>query len=138
MFEKAEEEFKQVEKNWLGKYIPDTNIPKGDETYPRLIENHGYKYWKDMFNSRQLLSLGKILKAIIELDVEENMRELVLITFSDILNFNNSLCEYNRVALMVKEMFSRHAFYPTINPVENNVWGTKYGRGTFTSYIKKH
>jgi len=137
LFEKAKEEFEQVESDWLGKYIPDTNIPKGDETYPRLIENHGYKYWKDMFNPRQLLSLGKLLKAILELDVEENVRELVLITFSDILNFNNSLCEYNRVALMVKELFSRHAFYPTINPIENTVWGAEYGRGTFVNYIKK-
>jgi len=90
-----------------------------------------------MFNPRQLLNLGKLLKAILELDVEENVRELLVITFSDILNFNNSLCEYNRVALMVKEMFSRHAFYPTINPIENTVWGAEYGRGTFVNYIKK-
>ena len=137
LFEKAKDEYIKVESEWLGRYIPDTKIPMGQETYPRLIKNHGYQYWKDMFNERQLLSLGKLLKAILELDVDENVKEFLVITFSDVLNFNNSLCEYNRVATMVKELFSRHAFHPPTGLVENNLWGTKYGRGTFTNYINK-
>jgi len=137
LFEKAKEEFKGMEKEWLGKYIPDTEIPKGQETYPRLIENHGYKYWKDMFNERQLLSLGKLLKAILELDVDENVRELLVITFSDDLNYQNMLCEYNRAANKLKELFSKHAFHPPINPVENNLWGCGYGLGTFEHIFDK-
>jgi len=137
LFEKAREEFKRVEKDWLGKYIPDTEIPKGQETYPRLIENHGYKYWKDMFNERQLLSLGKLLKAILELDVDGNVRKLMVITFSDDLNYQNMLCEYNRAANKLKELFSKHAFHPPINPVENNLWGCGYGLGTFEHIFDK-
>lgn len=137
LFEKAKVEFKQVESERLGKYIPATKIPKGQETYPRLIVNHGYKHWKDMFNERQLLSLSKLLKGIVELDIGEDYKEFLVSTFSDALNFNNMLCEYNRVALMVKELFSRHAFHPPLAPVENVVWGTEYGRGTFKNYVKK-
>ncbi|RLF01430.1 MAG: DUF1156 domain-containing protein [Thermoprotei archaeon] len=137
LFEKAKQEFKSVEEKWIGKYIPDTKIPKGQETYPRLIENHRYKYWKDMFNERQLLSLGKLLKTILELDVDENVRELLVITFSDDLNYQNMLCEYNRAANKLKELFSKHAFHPSINPVENNPWGCGYGLGTFEHIFDK-
>lgn len=137
LFERAKEEFKNVEEEWLGKYIPDTEIPKGQETYPRLIENHGYKYWKDMFNERQLLSLGKLLKTILELDVDENVRELLVITFSEALNYHNMLCEYARTKNHLRDMFGRHAFHPPLNPVENNVWGTRSGRGVFINEIEK-
>jgi len=137
LFERAKEEFKSVEKEWLGKYIPDTEIPKGQETYPRLIENHGYKYWKDMFNERQLLSLGRLLKSILELDVDENVKEFLVITFSEALNYHNMLCEYARTKNHLRDMFGRHAFHPPLNPVENNVWGTRSGRGVFINEIDK-
>ena len=123
-----------MEEEWLGKYIPDTEIPKGQETYPRLIENHDYKYWRDMFNERQLLALGKLLKAILELEVDENVRELLVIMFSKALEFNNMLCEYDRSNLKLSKMFSRHAFYTSANPVENNLWGTKFGMGSFIKH----
>lgn len=129
LFERAKEEFEQVEDGWLGKYIPDTNIPKGDKT--KEMMNHGYKYWKDMFNPRQLLSLGKLLKAILELDVEENVRELLVIRLSGFLEYQNMLCEYARNKNHIYNLFKIHAFQPVANPVENNVWGTDYGLGVF-------
>ncbi len=136
LFERAKEELKSVEEEWLGKYIPNTKIPKGQETYPRLIENHGYKYWKDMFNERQLLSLGKLLKAILELDMDENVRELLVITFSDFTDYNNMLIPYNPAKNHILHLFRAHAFHPTLFPTENNIWGTKYGTGTFQKYMK--
>ena len=63
-----------------------------------------------MFNGRQLLSLGKLLKAILELDIDENVKEFLVITFSDVLNFNNSLCEYNRVATWLKSFLEPMLF----------------------------
>jgi len=138
LFEKARDEYKNVESEWRGKYVPDTKIPKGQETYPRLIENHGYKYWKDMFNERQLLSLGKLLKTILELDVDENVRELLVITFSEFLEFQNNLCDYARNKFHLYNLFKTHAFHPVLNPVENNVWGSAGGgRGIFKNEIEK-
>ena len=52
LFEKAKDEYRNVEFEWLGKYIPDTAIPMGYNT--KQMINHGYKFWKDMFNERQL------------------------------------------------------------------------------------
>ncbi len=110
--------------------------------------NYGYKYWKDMFNERQLLSLGKLLKAILELDVDlpaeasaqaaENVRELLVITFSKILEFHNMLCDYNRPKNHLYNLFRTHVFHPNLAPVENNLWGgTEGGRGVFKGEIKR-
>lgn len=138
LFEKAKKEYKKIEPEWLGKYIPETEIPRGQETFPRLIKNHGYKYWKDMFNERQLLSLGKLLKTILELDLDENARELLVITFSEFLEFHNSLCDYARNKNHLYNLFKTHAFHPVLNPVENNIWGSNGGgRGTLKNEINK-
>ena len=135
LFERAKEEFKSVEGKWLGKYIPDTGIPMGYNT--KQMINHGYKYWKDMFNERQLLSLGKLLKAILELDVDESMRELFLLAFSDSLNYQNIFCNYHQGNRYIRDLFSSHAYHPPMDPVENNIWGAKYGFGTFSNMMKK-
>ena len=135
LFEKAKEEFKSVEEEWLGKYIPDTEIPMGYNT--KQMINYGYKYWKDMFNERQLLSLGRLLKAILELDVDENVRELVILSFSRMLEFQSILCEYERTKNHMYNLFKKHVFQPAYNPVENNVWGTKYGMGSFIKHVPK-
>ena len=135
LFEKAKEEFKDVEKEWLGKYIPDTEIPMGYNT--KQMINHGYKYWKDMFNERQLLSLGKLLKAILELDVDENIKEFFILNFSNFLDNHNMLCEYHLSNRYISHMFRVHAFHPSLNPTENNIWGAKYGFGTFSNMMKK-
>lgn len=139
LFEKAKEEYKKIEPEWLGKYISNTKIPKGVKTKELL--NHGYKYWKDMFNERQLLSLGKLLKVIKELNmdfpsdnstqVSENVRELLILNFSKFLEYQNMLCEYSRKKNHIYNLFKIHAFHTTVNPVENNVWGSKFGLGTF-------
>jgi len=130
LFEKTREEYRKVEPEWSGKYIPNTSIPRGYNT--KQMINYGYKYWKDMFNERQLLSLGKLLKTILELDVDEKVRELLVITFSDTLNYQNTLCEYNRAANKLKELFSKHAFHPSINPVE--CLGFKFWSRNISSY----
>jgi adenine-specific DNA methylase len=136
LYEQAKQEYAAKSETWRGQLIPETAIPKGKETYPRLIKNHGYRYWSDMFNERQLLSLGKILAGISELEVSDQIRNLLLITFSKSLEYNNMLCEYDRSNQKLSKMFSKHAFHPPLNPVENNVWGSGYGLGTFLSMIR--
>jgi len=134
LFGKAKEEFKSVEEEWLGKFIPNTEIPMGYNT--KQMINYGSKYWKDMFNERQLLSLGKLLKAILELDVDENVRELLVIRFSGFLEYQNMLCEYHRTKNHIYNLFKKHAFHPPANPVENNIWGADYGLGVYRTQIE--
>ena len=135
LFEKAKEEYKEVERYWLGKYVPNTQIPMGYNTNQMI--KYGYKFWKDMFNERQLLLLGKLLKTTLKLNVVENVRELLLITFSETLQFNNLLCDYERTQSKLYNLFRSHTFHPTLNPVENNVWGCGYGLGTFEHIADK-
>jgi adenine-specific DNA methylase len=138
LFERAKLEYQKVEEEWLGRYIPDTPINIGNKTKELL--NHGYRYWKDMFNERQLLSLGKLFKTIAGLKIDnfgENIGELLILTFSKILEYQNMLCEYSRKKNHIYNLFKIHAFHSTINPVENNVWGAKYGLGTYIGQLQK-
>jgi len=134
LFEKAKEEYREVEPKWLGKYVPDTLIPIGYNT--KQMINYGYKYWKDMYIERQLLSLGKLLKTIQRLDVDENVRELFVIRLSGFLEYQNMLCEYHRTKNHIYNLFKKHAFHPPLNPVENNIWGADYGLGVYKNQIE--
>jgi adenine-specific DNA methylase len=60
--------------------LPDQEIPEGKETTPRL-PNWGYYNFRDMFNARQLLCLGQLLQAIVEIE-NVNIQELMLLTLS--------------------------------------------------------
>lgn len=111
--------------------LPDQEIPEGKETTPRL-PNWGYHNFRDMFNARQLLCLGKLLKGIEEIE-DINIEEFLLLTFSQSLEPNNMFCRYNLSANKTEGLFASHAYHPKVNSVENNIWGSEYGRGTFTN-----
>ncbi len=110
--------------------LPDQAIPEGKETTPRL-PNWGYHNFRDMFNARQLLCLGKLLRAIMEIE-GVNVEESLLLAFSQTLEPNNMFCRYNLSANKTEGLFASHAYHPKTDPIENNLWGSKYGRGTFT------
>lgn len=133
LFKKAKYEYEKLEHELLGKYIPDTEIPMGYNT--RQMINYGYKYWKDMFNERQLLSIGKLLRTILTIDENNNIKELLLIRLSGFLEYQNMLCEYHRTKNHIYNLFKKHAFHPPLNPVENNVWGSEFGLGIYKSQI---
>ena len=130
-FQEAEDEFDKIRSSLP---LPQQQIPNGAKTKELL--NHQINKFTDMFNKRQLLSLGKLLKVILEIK-EENLREYFLLTFSTTLEYNNLLCEYHRLNHYVYNLFRKHAFPATLNPCENNVWGARYGTGTFKNFVKK-
>jgi len=134
LYHKAKEEFEKKKGELLGKLIPEQEIPKGEKTREQL--NYNYKYWYQMFNERQLICLSMILEEILKIK-DENVKEFFLITFSDSLNANNMFTLYNMEGLKVEPLFGGHHFWPPVFPVEGNIWGAKYGRGTFESYYKK-
>ena len=132
LWEKAQEEFKRRRNKLL---IPRQLIPVEGRSDPRPV-NHGYKYFWQMFNERQLLCLSMLLEAILELP-DENVRELMLIAFSDCVDTNTMFCKYEIQWHKISPFFGFHAYHPIERPTENNVWGTVYGRGTFTKCFKK-
>jgi len=114
--------------------FPRQRIPDGYNT--RQAKNFFYKFFYQMFNERQLLCLCMLLEEILRIE-DENIREFMIITFSDCVNSNNMFCIYNIYARKIEPLFGLHAYYPKNMPVENNIWGTKLGRGTFVKYVKK-
>ncbi|MFX0172341.1 MAG: DUF1156 domain-containing protein [Candidatus Hodarchaeota archaeon] len=132
LYKQACHEFRTIQKELP---LPKQVIPIGAKTQELL--NHKILFFADMFNSRQLLSLGKLLREILKIR-DQNLKEFFLITFSTALEYNNLLCEYHRKNHYIYNLFRKHAFPATLNPVENNVLGTaKYGTGTFKNFFTK-
>jgi adenine-specific DNA methylase len=131
LFLLAKEEFERLKDKLL---FPRQKIPLGEKTKEPL--NYNYKHFFEMFNERQLLCLSILLEKILKIE-DENVREFMILTFSDAINANNMFCKYNQRARKLEPLFGHHAYWPPNMPVENNVWGTRYGRGTFVSCVEK-
>ena len=114
--------------------IPNQDIPKGYNT--NQILNHGYKKFSDLFNKRQLLELGMLLNEINKVK-DKDVQFWLQLAFSGMLEMNNMFCRYQANAYKICNIFFNHAYVPIAMPVENNVWGTKLGTGTFIKTIEK-
>ena len=112
--------------------IPDTPIPLGVETKRAL--NHGYVRFKDLFNERQLLNLGKILDWILKIE-DWNLKEFLLLAFSNCLKYNNMFAKYNSTRGFITDIFRTHSYSPSMAPVEANCYDTSKGRGAFTAFV---
>lgn len=82
-------------------YIPSSEIEDGDET-SRLTRERGWKYWHQLFNPRQLLLLGLLIKAISEL--HSNKKELVigLLSANRSVDYNSKLSRWHNGAAAEK------------------------------------
>ncbi len=113
--------------------IPDQAIPDGWKTGDLLA--HDYVKWRDLFNPRQLLCAGTLLKEILRLP-DQGVREAFVTLLSACLEFNNVLCTYKggnaRRPGAVRHIFSHHAFVFPYEMLENNFWGVGAQSGTFT------
>jgi len=134
LFKKAK---KELEKQWdtlIGKYIPEQEIPDGYNT--KQAKNYNYQYFYEMFNERQLLCLSMLLKEILRIE-DENLREFMLLVFSDVLRNNNIFCGYEYSVQKLAPLFSTHAYHPRMDIIENSIWGAKFGRGSFLKVFNK-
>ena len=114
--------------------LPTLAVRPGHNT--DQARGYNYKHWSDFFNARQLLCLGLLLKAI--LDIEDvAVQEQMLCLFSSTLEFNNLFCSYKGEGTgAVRHMFSNHILKPERTPLENSVWGTKKSSGTFSTLFE--
>lgn len=114
--------------------IPDDEINEGYNT--NQILNHHYKKFSDLFNKRQLLCLGLLLDEINQID-DKDTQLWCQVAFSGMLEMNNMFCRYQQNAFKICNIFFNHAYVPISMPVENCVWGTNLGTGTFIKTIQK-
>jgi adenine-specific DNA methylase len=139
LFEEAKSEWENNDE--LSEYVPSESIPLGIKTDSSKFEGsigggfnvirHGYSDWTDMFNERQLFGLSTLLRSIDQIEDAE-MKEYLLLAFSEALNYNSMMIVYNPGRNLAANIFKTNAFDPPLKPVENNIWGTEYGTGTFS------
>lgn len=111
--------------------LPTLAVRSGHNT--DQARGYNYLYWRDFFNDRQLLCLGLLLRAICNIQ-NEAIQEQLLCLFSSSLEFNNLFCSYKGEGTgAVRHMFSNHILKPERMPLENCIWGTEKGSGTFRS-----
>lgn len=132
----------EAEREWeerddLHEYVPDETIPEGAITAASSVSGndvfqHDFHNWTDMFHERQLLGLAKLLHSIDQID-SQNAREYLLLSVSESLNYNTMMTSYNPGKNLIANIFNKNSFSPPQQPVENNLWGAKYGTGTFTA-----
>ncbi|MDP2824178.1 MAG: DNA methyltransferase [Sulfuritalea sp.] len=114
--------------------LPTLAVRPGHNT--DQARGYNYTHWRDFFNARQLLCLGLLLKAILEIE-DEAVQEQMLCLFSSTLEFNNLFCSYKGEGTgAVRHMFSNHILKPERTPLENSVWGTDKSSGTFSTLFE--
>lgn len=134
LFESAERKFDEL-KDELP--FPRDSIPTEERSDPRPV-NFGYRYYHQLFNKRQLLCLSLLYREITHI-TDDQVREYLLVAFSDALATNNMLCLYAFGYRKLTPLFGLHAFNVVNRPVENNVWGStkRFGRGSFSNCARK-
>jgi len=116
--------------------IPEDHIPKGDET--DRLHRWGYGQYRDMFNQRQLLGLGVLLRTIRKVS-NDQVRHALLTVFSDFLRYQNMLCRYDTYALKCQDVFSVHGFPVGLVQCENSLLGIpRVGSGAFRHFVEKY
>jgi putative DNA methylase len=128
--------FQQAKREWrespeLNEYIPHEELTPGHMISDRNpVFDHGYSTWKDMFSERQLLSLSKLLQAIDQVE-DQNVKEFLLLCFSDSLRGSNMMVTYQIGSNAIDHIFKSNSFDPPKRPAENNPWGAKEGSRDF-------
>lgn len=115
--------------------LPNQEIYDGYNTNRLVI--HQYKRWSDLYGPRQLLALGKLLKAISE-EPEPTLRDALLGAFQSHVDNASFLTGYHFVRNMVRNVTAAHDYRNPTTIVENNIWGVPAtGQGTFSSCLDK-
>ena len=134
----------EAERRWsnmLPEYVPDDEIPSGDET--DRLHRWGYKYYQEMFNPRQLLGLELSAQIIVRIR-NERARNALATNLSDLLRYQNMLCRYDTRALKSLDIFSVHGFPVGLIQCESNILGINVpgrnmcvGSGGWANIIRK-
>lgn len=114
--------------------LPTLELKDGHNT--RQVMNYAYRSWREFFNDRQLLTLGWLHAAILELP-DEAVRAALRTVFSGVLEFNNMFASYKGEGTgAIRHMFAHHILKPERMPIEGNVWGTSKSSGSFSTLFK--
>lgn len=118
----------------LGLCAPNTDIPSGLETSVRTpLSKYNYKKWVNLFNSRQIVGLIRIvneIERIAKLNIE--VASVLLAAFQQFVRNQNLFCIWNLQRDTNEPFLSKNNLQPPVRPVENNVFN-ELGRGNWKS-----
>jgi putative DNA methylase len=115
--------------------VPREVIPTGFNT--NQMRKYGYRYWHQMFNPRQLCGLDLLFAAVRHVD-DVPSRELLTLLASASLEFNSMFCGAKGLGTgAVRHVFAHHAFIPTKEPLEANLWGVHRSSGGYSTLFKE-
>ncbi len=114
--------------------VPQARIMPGYNT--NQVLNYNYKHWHQMFNARQLVSIGLLVREIRRI-TDPRLRMLFAFLLSGTLEFNNMFCSFKGEGTgAVRHMFSHHILKPELTPLEANLWGTPKSSGSFSTLFR--
>lgn len=117
-------------RRWQGtvsNFVPQQEILRGDET--DRLHRWGYRYYRELFNARQLLGLEASCRLIM-VEPDKRVRHALATNLSDLLRYQNMLCRYDTMALKSLDIFSIHGFPVGLVHCESNILGIVNGTGT--------
>lgn len=126
---------KEVVERFDSLRIPREAIPAGFNT--NQMRKYGYRYWHQMFSPRQLKGLDMLFAAVREVE-DVPSRELLTLLASASLEFNSMFCGAKGLGTgAIRHVFSHHAFIPTKEPLEANLWGVHRSSGGYSTLFKE-
>lgn len=115
--------------------VPRETIPTGFNT--NQMRKYGYRYWHQMFNPRQLQGLDLLFAAVRQVE-DAPSRELLTLLASASLEFNSMFCGAKGLGTgAIRHVFAHHAFIPTKEPLEANLWGVHRSSGGYSTLFKE-
>jgi putative DNA methylase len=123
------ERYREAEALWAQvtpRFVPEQTILPGDET--DRLHRWGYKRYRDLFNTRQLLGLELSAQSIAAVE-DQRVRHALATNLSDLLRYQNMLCRYDTMALKSLDIFSIHGFPVGLVQCESNFLGIQNGNG---------
>jgi hypothetical protein len=134
--ERDEALIEEAERVWAEKKseLPHPDTPIHDYQKTNRLVIHNYSTWDQLFNSRQLLSLGTILSEINE-EEDQDLRESLVAAFLSCLGHQNMLNTYYVPYAQSAGAFGRHDYHPKVTTAEGIPFGAEKGRGTFRQAV---
>lgn len=95
-------------------YIPSSKINPGDKT-DEPIRTRGWQYWHHLFNPRQLLVLGYLMKLIDEKSKSTDEAVMGMLGINKTSDWNSKLCIWNNGRGVVQATFTNQALNTLYN-----------------------